>query len=181
MKFKFNVNTSEKDYLEFNKFLLVRSHYGKNQIASFRVILTIIFLIFLLLNLSNEGLNWEFVKVSAPLIIILMLSQILLKPFLSISVKSTLNGFKKKGKMAYDPSVVLEFYEESFIEIAPQKKTEYNYSLIERISVVDNKYIYLHTNSAAANILPMSCFESEELKNSFLEFVKTKCAIVDLY
>ena len=181
MKFKLNVNTSEKDYLEFNKFLLVRSHYGKNQVASFRVMITIIFLSFVILSLSEEGFTLDFAIVAIPLIIGLILCQIFSKRLLGLSVKSTLNGFKKKGKMAYDPSVVLEFYEDSFVEIAPLKKIEYDYSLIERISVVDNKYIYLHTNSAAANILPMSCFESEEQKNSFLEFIKTKCAIVDVY
>lgn len=181
MKFKFNVNTNEKDYVEFNKFVLLRSHYGKSQVASFRILIAIVFLSFVILSLSEEGLTLDFAAVSIPLIVGLILCQIFLKRLLGLSVKSTLKGFKKKGKMAYDPSVVLEFYEDSFVEIAPQKKTEYNYSLIERISVVDNKYIYLHTNSAAANILPMSCFESEEQKNSFLEFIKTKCAILDIY
>ena len=31
MKFQFNVITNDEDYLEYNKFWMLRSHYGKKQ------------------------------------------------------------------------------------------------------------------------------------------------------
>ncbi len=39
MKFQFNVNTDDKDYLDYNKYMILRSHYGKNQMVGLRVVI----------------------------------------------------------------------------------------------------------------------------------------------
>ena len=67
------------------------------------------------------------------------------------------------------------------VEITPDNKTETNYSAVERISIVDNKMIYIHVNNVMAYILPISCFESTEQYNSFMDFIKTKCSDIDVY
>ena len=67
----------------------------------------------------------------------------------------------------YSPSSVIEFYEDVFIETTPDNKTEQKYSAIERISVVDNKVVYIHVNNIMSYILPFSCFESKEQYNEF--------------
>ena len=36
MLYKFNTKMTDEDYLEFNKFWMLKSHYGKKQILSLR-------------------------------------------------------------------------------------------------------------------------------------------------
>ena len=83
--------------------------------------------------------------------------------------------------MAYSPSAVLEFYEDGFVETTEQNKTEQKYTSVERISIVNNKMIYIHVNNIMAYILPIACFETEEQYYAFVEFMKMKCGIVDVY
>ena len=83
--------------------------------------------------------------------------------------------------MGYSPSAVIEFYEDKIVETTPDNKSEYKYSGVERISLVDNKVIYIHLNNIMAYILPVSCFENMEQYNAFLGFITTKCANFDKY
>ena len=88
---------------------------------------------------------------------------------------------KKTGKAGYSPESVLEFGDETFIETTPDNKTEQRYASIERISIVDNKVVYIHVNNIMAYILPLSCFETKEQYDEFFEFIKTKSANIDIY
>ena len=83
--------------------------------------------------------------------------------------------------MGYSPESLIVFSEETFSEITPENKIEQKYSVIEHISVVDNKTMYIHVNNIMAYILPLSCFESLEQYNSFMEFIKTKCNQINFY
>ena len=83
--------------------------------------------------------------------------------------------------MGYSPVSEMEFYDESFVEITPDNKTERKYSAIERVSVITDKVVYIHVNNVMSYILPLSCFESKEQYNNFLDFVRSKCANIDVY
>ena len=83
--------------------------------------------------------------------------------------------------MGYSPVSEIEFYDESFVEITPDSKTEQKYSAIERVSVITDKVVYIHVNNVMSYILPLSCFESKEQYNNFLDFVRSKCANIDVY
>ena len=83
--------------------------------------------------------------------------------------------------MGYSPEAVMEFNEENFIETTPENKTEQKYLAIERISIVENKTVYIHTNNVMAYIIPISCFESKEQYDEFIAFLKTKCKNIDVY
>ena len=181
MKFQFNVNVNDQDYLDYNTFWMIRSPYGKKQIKIFRITITVLFAIFMLISLLSGGFSLESVLGVIPIIIVLSLVQIFLTKFFSWSLKGQIKVLKKSGKMGYSPEAVIEFYEESFVETTPENKTEHKYSAIERISVVDNKMIYIHVNNVMSYMLPLSSFESKEQYNSFFEFIKTKCAIIDIY
>ena len=97
------------------------------------------------------------------------------------TLKASIKSLRKKGKMGYSPTSVVEFLNETFIETTPENKTEQKYSSIERISLVDNKMIYIHVNNVMAYIIPVSCFESAEQYQSFLDFIKTKSTNIDIY
>ena len=181
MKFQFNVNTTDKDYLDYNKFWMLRSHYGKKQMMSFRIVMAVIFgvYIFILLYGGNFTVD-SFISV-IPMAILLIIFELLFSSLFVFILKGHLKSLKKKGKMGYSPSSVIEFYEDSFVETTPDNKTEQRYSSIERISIVDNKMIYIHVNNIMAYILPLSCFETKEQYDGFFEFIKTKCANIDIY
>lgn len=181
MKFQFNVSTNDQDYLEYNKFWLLRSHYGKKQMTTFRVTVAVIWCVYIVIVLYGRGLTLNSLISVIPITVISLAFELLLSPLLVVFLKSHLKGLKKKGKMGYSPSSVIEFYEDSFIETTPDNKTEQKYSAIERISIVDNKMIYIHVNNIMAYILPLSCFESTEHYDTFIEFIKTKCANIDVY
>ena len=76
---------------------------------------------------------------------------------------------------------MIEFFDDSFIETAPEQKSEVQYSAIERISIVSNKVIYIHVNNLLAYILPFSSFESDKQCEDFISFIKEKCATVEIY
>ena len=116
-----------------------------------------------------------------PYVILLVLFELLLNPFFVWVLKNNIKSLKSKGKMGYSPVAEMEFYDERFIEVTPDTKSEQKYSAVERVSVITDKVIYIHVNNVASYILPLSCFESNEQYNEFLDFVKTKCTNVDVY
>lgn len=180
MKFQFNVNLSEQDYVECNIFSLVKSHHGKNQIRTFRVTLAVLFAVLMVISLFGGFSTETFISV-IPMIILFVVWEIFLPKFISWTVKSYIKALKKSGKMAYPPESVIEFYEDSFVEITPEHKTELQYCAVERISIVDNKVMYIHINNISLYILPLSCFENKEQYDSFFSFIKTKCSNIDIY
>ncbi len=181
MKFRFNVNINNQDYLDFNKFIMFRSYYGKKQITSFRITVAIIIAIFILAFLFVNGFSKESFLNVIPLVLVMIFVMIFTTKFISWTFKFTIKSFEKNGKLAYSPESVIEFYDEVFVETTPENKTENKYFAIERISIVDEKIIYFHINRAMSYFLPLSSFESKEQYNEFLEFIKTKCATIDTY
>ena len=181
MKFQFNVNINEEDYLDYNKFWMLRSHYGKKQMSTFRIIVAVIIGLIIFISLYGGNFTFDSFIGIIPMAILLVLYELLLSPLFVLFLKCHLKSLKKKGKMGYSPSSVVEFYEDVFIETTPENKTEQKYLSIERVSVVDNKVVYIHVNNIMSYILPFSCFESNEQYNEFLEFIKTKCSNIDVY
>lgn len=181
MKFQFNVNLSDQDYLDYNVFWAIRSPYGKKQVTAYRVVLAFVFLGFIFLSLYGGGFSTVSLVGVIPLVIVGVLAQVFLTRFLGWTLKEYVKSLEKKGKMGYSPSSVIEFYDDNFVESAEFNRTEQKYSAIERISIVDNKVIYIHVNNIMSYILPISCFESEEQYKSFLDFIKTKSTNIDIY
>ncbi len=181
MKFRFDVNLNDNDYLDFNRFWMIKSPYGKKQLRSFRIILSVLYCLLVFLLLYNSGFTAESFIGSVPVVIILVLSVVFWPKCLSWSLKLQIKSMKKSGKMGYSPVAVMEFYEDNFVETTPENKTEQKYSAVEQISIVDNRIIYIHTNTVMAYLLPLSCFETEAQYQDFLSFIKTKCEKVNVY
>ncbi|MGM9682860.1 MAG: YcxB family protein [Eubacteriales bacterium] len=181
MRFRFNVDLTDDDYLEYNKFWMLRSPYGKKHIKTFRITITVLFCIFIFILLYLGGFWFDAFLRTIPVLILLTVFQICLSRFLFFSLKSQIKILKKTGKMGYSPSSVIEFYDECFIENTEENKTEQKYSGIERISIVDNKMIYIHVNNIMAYILPLSCFESREQYEDFIKFIKMKTNDIEIY
>jgi len=181
MHFKLNLNITEKDYLDYNLFWNLKSPYGKKQVTITRILISVFICFIAFLSLAFGYFSAESFLGMIPYLILLALWQFLLTPLVTLTVKFQLKSLKKAGKMGYTPLAEMEFYENEFIEISPESKSEVKYSFIERVSIVENLAIYLHINNLAAAILPFSCFDSKEQYESFLAFIKTKCANIDTY
>ena len=181
MHFKFDITLTDSDYLDYNLFHQNKSPYGKKQINSMGWLLLGIFVGIMFIALFVGGFSKDSFINTIPIVISFVLIRVFLKKILSLSTKKYVKLLKKTGKMGYSPKSVLEFYDDYFVEITPDEKTERKYSALERISVVENKVVYLHVNNVMAYILPMSAFESLEQYYFFMSFIKTKCSAIDSY
>lgn len=178
--FKFNVNLTDNDYLEYNKFWNFRSHYGKHQLITMRIVLAVVIGIFMLAVLIMNGFSKDGFIGIIPLAILLALMEIFLKRYVTYTLKAQLNSLKKKGKVAYSPVSVLEFYDDYLVETTENNKTEQKYSSIERVSIIRGT-VYFHVNSIGAYILPITAFENKDIYDKFVEFIKTKISIIDRF
>lgn len=181
MNYKFNVTLTDKDYLDFNIFWMIKSPYGKKQMTKLRLVLIALFVSGgITVMLLGDNSVHTYMSVGG-LAIILLLFQIFMARFMAWSLKCQLKSMKKNGKMAFTPKATLEFSDDVFIETTPDNKTEQKYTSVERISIISGNIIYIHINNIMAYLLPMSSFSSAEEFKKFIDFMKTKVADIDTY
>ena len=181
MNFQFHVHLTDKDYVDFNIFWLTRSHYGKKQMLKYRLLIALFVSVIAFLSLWGGNFTADAFIGIIPYFILLALFQLLLKPFIVLTLKGSLKALKKHGKMGYSPDAEMEFSEDVFTETTPENKTEQKYFSIERISIMEDGLIYLHVSNVMAYILPVSCFASPAQYDAFLRFITAKCPHVDTY
>lgn len=181
MLYKFNIKMTEDDYLEFNKFWAMKSHYGKKQMLSIRIMMVAIVLLFCFISLYGGGFSADAFIGIIPLLILLVLFQVFLKTFFTFILKSNIKTLKKTGKMPYSANSIMQFYEDEFVEITDQNECKQKYSVIERVSIIKGKYIHIHINNIMAYNLPWFCFDSDQQREDFMEFIKSKCNNIDIY
>lgn len=174
MKYQFDVKLSEQDYYDFNVFHMLRSEYGKKQLKNIRITLTVVLLALCVIFWVGEGFSADTVISTIVMMATFVVFQIFFPKFLKWSIKGTISGLKKSGKMGYAPEAVMEFYEDCLIETTPDKKIEQKYETLENICIVDMKMIYIYENNVAAFMLPVSCFKSKAELDEFVEFLQTK-------
>lgn len=181
MQFQFNVTLNDDDYLAYNRFHMIRSPYGAKTLRNFRIVLVAIVALFLLPTLSHVGLTPYALIAIIPSLAVLTVMQLLLPTVLMSSVKSQLKKLKKEGKPAYSPKAEIEFYEDYFVETTDDNRSEIKYSAVERVSVVDGKYIYIHVNSIMSYIVPIALLDTAEKYDAFMAFLAAKCDKIDEY
>lgn len=179
MKFVFNVNMTDKDYLDYNVFWMTRSAYGKGQLWGLRIFLVIAGIIPLGMRLWHSGFSVESVLGIIPIAVVLILAQLLLAPLFKLFLRGQLKALKKSGKTGYSPESIMEFSDDGFCEITPTSRTEQKYDAVERVSVIEGGAIYIHVNNVMAYVLTSECLGDR--REDFLAFIKTKCDTVDVY
>ena len=181
MKFQFNVNLNDQDYIDYNYFLELKSSYSKKHKQDYLFKVAIFYAISILLFYIFWGFSIKLL-VGAVFMAIYWGIIILLRPraFLR-EIRKRIQISKDNGKVAYIPESVLEFYEDYFKEITSEISSEMKYSAVEKVSIIENKMIYLHMNSVLSYMLPIASFESKEQQERFVEFMKTKCGAVEFY
>ncbi len=182
MKFRLEISLCDEDYYAYNEFCIIRSHYGKKQMLTYRILLSLIILLFPISSLLYSGVNFEFVVSAVVYAILIILLNIFFNKIFARSVRSVVKKQKKTGKMAYSQSAVMEFYDDKFTEETELSRGEQSYSVLERISYIESeKLLYLHINSAQSYIIPYSIFDSDEEALAFFEFISSKCNVIDRY
>ena len=181
MKYCFNVNLTDKDYFEFNKFIAIKSPYNKKQLVTLRLIFPIFFILCIVLLFINDEYSSKERLVSTIIYLILaVIAEIITPSIFTLFLKQNLRFQKKAGKAGYSASSQIEFYDDYFTEMTADGKTENKYSALERISIVDG-YVYIHINGLMCYILPKSVFTSEKQYEEFIGFITSKCNVVDKY
>ena len=181
MKFQFDIRLDDKDYLEYNLFWMLRSHYGKRHTVMMRTVVAVLCVVFMLFVLCRGQFTADSFLAILPMAIFLLLFEVLFSAFYGWVLKAHLRSLKTKGKMGFSPLSSITFYDDRFVEITTDNKTEQTYAAIERISVVDHTVLYIHVNNLMSYIVPFSCFESDEQREAFLAFLQSKGAVMDVF
>lgn len=181
MKFQFHVTINDEDYLAFNRFHLFRFPYGKRRLLQTRLLFVAIFGVASLITPVLCGFDGISLLVSGVLLVGLGIYQLLFQWRMDRWLRGQIKKIKKKVKAPYTPRSTMEFYEDRFVEIAPDERTERSYTTLECVSVVDGRYIYLHLNQIQVYILPTNAFASREEYVAFLAFLETVCPKIDIY
>ena len=180
MQYSFDIVLGDEDYLAFNRFHLLKSPYGKKQLRSFRLCLAlfgVVFVAFFLMFMPAED-KWFLSAVTA---VVIALFEIFASRWLLFFLKKQIKRMKKTGTLGYSPASRLEFGEDTMKEITPDAMSEQKYSAIERVSVVEERAVYLHPNAALAFLLPYDAFASHTEYLEFLAFLQTKIDKIDYY
>ena len=181
MLFQLNINLSEDDYLDFNKFHSFESMHGKKLINKTRIIFVLAMIILAVLFLLVMGLTAFSITYTALLLLLTLLYMVFFKKILTRNVKAQIKRLKKVGKLPFDPVSTLEFHEDKMVEITALQRTEQSYSIFERICVVKDRYVLLYKSSVSAYILPVLQIKEQLNQEDFIEFLSKKCTNVEYY
>jgi len=181
MLFQLNINLSEDDYLDFNKFHSFESMHGKKLINKTRIFFVLAMIILAALFLLVMGLTTFSITYAVLLLLFTLLYMVFFKKILTRNVKTQIKRLKKVGKLPFDPVSTLEFHEDKMVEITTLQRTEQSYSIFERICVVKNRYVLLYKSSVGAYILPVTQIEAQLNQRDFIDFLSQKCPNVEYY
>ncbi|MBQ3101310.1 MAG: hypothetical protein IJC50_09995 [Clostridia bacterium] len=181
MLFQLNINLSEDDYLDFNKFHSFESMHGKKLINKTRIFFVLAMIILAALFLLVMGLTIFSITYTALLLLFTLLYMVFFKKILTRNVKTQIKRLKKVGKLPFDPVSTLEFHEDKMVEITALQRTEQSYSIFERICVVKDRYVLLYKSSVSAYILPFTQIEAQLNQRDFIDFLSQKCPNVEYY
>lgn len=181
MVFQLEITLKKEDYLEFNRFHNLESTYGKMQIRKMLLIfLGVIALLSVLIILVNGWSDFSITYIVV-LGIFIAIYLALYKKLVLQNLKSQIKWMEKTGKLPFEPVTKLEFHEDRLIEICPSKRIEQEYALLERICIVEGRFILLYTSSIGAHILPWSQINAQLDQEALLAFLTSKCSTVERY
>ena len=181
MLFQLNINLSEDDYLDFNKFHSFESMHGKKLINKTRIFFVLAMIILAALFILVKGLTIFTITYAVLLLLFTLLYMVFFKKILTRNVKTQIKRLKKVGTLPFDPVSTLEFHEDKMVEITALQRTEQSYSIFERICVVKDRYVLLYKSSVGAYILPVSQIKEQLNQEDFIAFLAKKCTNVEYY
>lgn len=181
MLFQFSITVTEEEYCAFNQFWLTRSPYGQKQKRLLYIVPIVAMVFVLMVYVVGGGFTLSSFLNALPFCLMMGLFLLLVNPLLRLVSKHNIKQLLKNGKQPFNPSSVMEFYDDHFVEMTPENRTERGYMAIDQVSVVENTAVYLHINSLQAYIIPLYAFRSQAEYESFLAFIRQKTPAVNFY
>ncbi len=177
MRFSFNVKLTDEDYLLFNEFALKNSNMSKKSDIITKALVSLIFVLSGLNLIITNDVNPVTLVGVVFLLILWLIFMLCSKKANAVFTKFfTRMLIKGKEKKPYTPDSVLEFYDDFFKEIAPDNKSEINYTALDKITVVKNRYVFLFLDGIRGYVVPFDCFKNEAEEKDFISFL---CTISD--
>ena len=96
MKFQFNVKLTDKDYLDYNMFWMIKSPYGKKQILTFRITMAAILGFFIFITLYGGGFSAESFIGVIPMTAVLLVFEIFFTRFFKWTFKMQIKSAKRR-------------------------------------------------------------------------------------
>lgn len=174
MLYRFETKINDKDYYEFNKYHSTDSPDVKKSGLVGKLYVPAIFLLMFIYYIIR-GDDWY--SLSFALIIFSIVSVIWffsLKPLSLLFLKIHIKFMKKNGKLPYSDYAILEFYDDYFVEITENTKTEVKYDAVFKVRVNEPKAIYIYQNAVLAYIIPFAIFSSDDERRKFVDFISEK-------
>lgn len=173
MHYRVNVNLTDNDYFEFNKFVQFNAPAGKKNFTVARTIISLLPFVVVLLHGISDGFNIELLAKFILMIPMCVLLFFTFKPFLWFVTKTQIKAMMKKGPL-YSSASCIEFYEDYLIEYTSQKQTQSAYSTMKDVFIVNSQIAYIFENAVSAIIVPASAFSSAQEWNGFVNFLSVK-------
>ena len=181
MLFKFDIELTESDYLDFNIFHALESKAGKKVIKRSLTFFIIAMAIIVAAMFLTLGFTTFSVIYATCLLLFTLIYALGFKKILTRNIKKQLNHMRKSGKLPFDPMSVQEFHSDKLLEITDTSRTETNYAAFEHICIVKNRFILLYKNSVSACILPMAQVTSQVNYDEFMNFLAEKFTNIENY
>lgn len=176
MHYRLNVELTEEQYLDYNVYQNWDSPHGRQLVRRARVLLIAFTVLLLVLGMWRGQFTLESFLWQVPMLLVSVLVQLLInRRWMRRALKGQMRTMKKKGKLGFDPSSVMEFYDDLFTERTAEKFTECTYLSIERITVIKNQMLYLHHNTVGAYLIPRTAFDTDEDFAQFTAFIREHC------
>lgn len=181
MRFRLNITSTEEDYKAFLLFDQMKSPRGKKNVRQACLIRLLFTAVYLFTCFCFWGRSPAFALLGAAMALYGLITVLFLKQILKRRINKYVKKAKKEGRPLFDPTSQMEFYEETFVEITPQIRTEQSYSTLSRICVVKDRYIFLYEQKPFSFNLPIAQIKGQLDEKEFLAFLATKCPNIEYH
>ena len=171
--YKFEYMLEDRDYVAFSIHHMRNSQANKKSLLITRLLILSIFFLVFLRNFLYYAEHSVFVERLIFYVIFSMILCLAMKPLFEFMLKVQIKMAKKEGKLPYDSNIVMEFYEDYFIEITNETESKTKYTKIEKI-IFGDKAIYILLSAIQAVIIPYSAFKTERKRHEFESFIKSR-------
>ena len=182
MRFRLDIAIDDEEYIDFNKFNILRSPYGNRYILKNAIVLSFflgfiaLLALFAAMLLSNLLLYLFFFGI----LTFLGVYPIILRKLMVKKIEKNIRKRLANGEKIYTKKQTVEFYDDILISDDGKKTNKIQFSDIEHIFVI-NRYIYIYCKQRTAFIIKTADFDSVETYALFLDFIESVFNCVKFY
>ena len=178
MLFLLNINLTEEDYFQYNRFHTTETPQGKAAIKKSHTVFIVTLVAMSAIILLLRGWSLPYCLAIGVWAIIYFATY---KNTVDKNLRKQIKRLKETGKLPFDPVSIFEFHEDKLVEITDDAHTERKYTSIERVCVYKDSYIFLYQSSMGAYVLPLPQVRAQVNQEDFIRFLSQKCNTVEYY